>query len=222
MSWLARLGNNFWLLLLLALMVKNIPYVGIPFNWLESFFHELSHGLAALLSGGSIVQIQLFPNGAGLCTTQGGIAFLIAFSGYAGAVAWGVIIYKIADWQTSLKTSLSNNLSQYFSVFMVLLLVITCLLWVRDLLTLSICIALIFLFAISVKISRFKFLPILLKLIALMVLLNSLSSPLYLIDGRGIGDGSALAELTFIPEIIWIIVWSCIGGYGMYFLGKKK
>lgn len=208
--------------MLLALILKNIPYLGIPFNWLESFFHELSHGLAALLSGGSIIQIQLFPNGAGLCTTQGGIAFLIAFSGYAGAVVWGVLIYKIAQWQTSFKTSLTNNLSRYFSGFMVLLLALTCLLWVRDLLTLSICMVLLALFAVSMKMARFKFLPALLKLFAIMVLLNSLSSPLYLIDGRGIGDGSALAELTFIPEIIWIIIWSSIGGYGIYLLAKKK
>ncbi len=197
-----------------AILLKQIPYLGIPFNWLESFFHELSHGIAALVSGGRIVQIQLFPNGAGLCTTQGGFAWLIAFSGYAGAVGWGVLIYKIGQ--------LKSSVSRYFSAFLVLLLVVTCLLWVRDILTLFICLMLIALFTFSIKISHFNFLPVILKLFAIMVLLNSLSSPLYLIDGRGIGDGSALAELTFIPEIVWIIIWSIIGIFAIYKLGKQN
>lgn len=207
------LSTNFWSLLIIAFLLKETPYLGIPFNWLESFFHELSHGLAAIVTGGKILQIELFPNGAGLCTTQGGIAFIIAFSGYAGAVAWGVLIYKIAD--------LKSSISRYFSLFIVLLLALSCLLWVRDLLTLVIILILIAIFALSIKISHFNFLPVILKLFAIMVLLNSLSSPLYLIDGRGIGDGSALATLTFIPEIVWILVWTAIGLYSIYRLAKK-
>ncbi|WOH37881.1 M50 family metallopeptidase [Thalassotalea fonticola] len=199
--------------MIIAFLLKETPYLGIPFNWLESFFHELSHGLAALITGGKILQIELFPNGAGLCTTQGGIAFIIAFSGYAGAVAWGVLIYKIAD--------LKSSISRYFSLFMVVLLALSCLLWARDLLTLVIILILIATFALSIKISHFHFLPVILKIFALMVLLNSLSSPLYLIDGRGIGDGSALAKLTFIPEIVWILVWTAIGIYAIYRLAKK-
>ncbi|TRX57128.1 M50 family metallopeptidase [Thalassomonas sp. M1454] len=204
---------NFWLLLLLAIALKQIPYVTIPFNWLESYFHEISHGLAALVSGGSIVQIQLFINGAGLCTTLGGSAFLIAFSGYAGAVAWGVLIYKIAD--------LKSSYSKYFSYFILALLVISSVLWVRDFLTLFICALLIALFLLSVKISHFQLLPLVLKIIALMVLLNSFQSPLYLIDGRGIGDGSALSQLTFIPEFVWIAVWTGLGAISIYRLGRK-
>ncbi|MDG1733574.1 MAG: M50 family metallopeptidase [Thalassotalea sp.] len=204
---------NFWLLLILAIALKQIPYVTIPFNWLESYFHEISHGLAAVISGGRIVQIQLFTNGAGLCTTLGGSAFLIAFSGYAGAVAWGVLIYKIAD--------LKSSYSKYFSYFILALLLISCVLWVRDFLTLFICALLIVLFLLSVKISHFQLLPLVLKIIALMVLLNSFQSPLYLIDGRGIGDGSALSEITFIPEFIWIALWTALGAFSIYRLGVK-
>ncbi|WNC70375.1 M50 family metallopeptidase [Thalassotalea nanhaiensis] len=207
------LTTNFWSLLVVAFVLKETPYIGIPFNWLESYFHELSHGLAALVTGGRILQIELFPNGAGLCTTQGGIAFIIAFSGYAGAVGWGVLIYRIAEFKSSI--------SRYFSLFIVFVLALSCILWVRDLLTLVIILILIATFALSIKISHFNFLPVILKLFAIMVLLNSLSSPLYLLDGRGIGDGSALAEITFIPEIVWILIWSAIGIYSIFRLAKK-
>lgn len=199
---------NFWVLLVLAIVLKQLPFIGIPFNWLESYFHEISHGLAAIFTGGNIVRIQLFSNGAGLCTTLGGSAFVIAFSGYAGAVLWGVLLYKIADFKSSL--------SRYLSFCILALLVVTCVLWVRDMLTFIICLLLIALFALSVKISYFNLLASVIKLFALMVLLNSLQSPLHLIDGRGIGDGSALANITFIPEIVWILIWLLISGYSLY------
>ena len=58
-----------------------IPIISIPFKWLDSYFHEISHGIAALVTGGEIIRIQLFTNGAGLCTTRGGSAFFISFFG---------------------------------------------------------------------------------------------------------------------------------------------
>ncbi|WP_068547131.1 M50 family metallopeptidase [Thalassotalea crassostreae] len=212
-SKLSRLGNNFWLLLVVALVLQYIPFLSIPFNWLESYFHEISHGLAALLTGGSIVQIELFTNGAGLCTTLGGSTFVIAFSGYAGAVMWGVLMYKIAQ--------LNNRVTHIASALLALLIVVSCLLWVRDLLTLFICLCLLALFLFSLKISHFPILPVVLKLFAIMVLLNSLKSPLYLIDNQNIGDGAMLASLTFIPEMVWIVIWSAIGASGIYYLRKS-
>ncbi len=80
---------HFFILFVAAIIIKQLPLVSIPFNWLESYFHEISHGLAAILTGGKVLRIQLFANGAGLCTTQGGISFVISFAGYAGATLWG-------------------------------------------------------------------------------------------------------------------------------------
>lgn len=205
---------NFWILLVIAILVKQLPILQVGFNWLESYFHELSHGLAALFTGGQIVRIQLFTNGAGLCTTMGGSQLLISFAGYAGAVAWGVLIYKIANAKTSF--------SKYLSYFLVALISLSCILWVRDILTLLICLSLIALFYGCVRFSHLAALPVLLKLMAICVLLNSLQSPLYLIDGQGIGDGSALSDLTFIPEIVWIVIWCALGCFSIFWLGTGK
>ncbi len=92
-------GRGLFLLeLLLALMLTHLPYVSVPFKWLESYFHELSHALATLLSGGIVNHIQLFPNGAGFCFSQGGWPLLIGFSGYLGAAFWGCLLYHLATW----------------------------------------------------------------------------------------------------------------------------
>ena len=61
----------------------------------------------------------------------------------------------------------------------------------------------------------------LMKFIGIYVLLDAVRAPLHLLDGRSIGDGADLAEITFIPEIVWVIFWLSCGLYGLYFLWKK-
>lgn len=204
---------QFWLFLLLAIFLRQLPFVSIPFNWLESYFHEISHGIAALVSGGEIVRIQLFTNGSGLCTTRGGISFLISFFGYAGAVIWGSIIYLSAFY--------FQRMAQLFTLFIILLLGITIILWARDLLTLFICGVLITLFVLSLKARNVKQIQWLLQLTGMTVLLNSLYSPLYLLDGKSLGDGAALANLTLIPEVIWVLIWSIMGIIALFLLARK-
>ncbi len=213
-SMISSVKSNFWLLLIIAVVIKQIPFVNVPFNWLESYFHEISHGLAALVSGGNIIRIQLFSNGAGLCTTQGGMAWLISFSGYAGAIGWGVLLFKVANFRQAF--------SRYITYVVLFLLITSCVLWVRDVLTLLICLVLIALFLATSKLKNYWVFPILLKVMALMVLLNGFQSPLYLIDGRGIGDGSALADITYIPEVVWIVIWAALAGYSLYRLSKTR
>jgi hypothetical protein len=198
-------------LFFIALLSNNIPLINIPFLWLATFFHEISHGLASILTGGQIVQIKLFLNGSGLCTTRGGWPVIISFAGYSGAVLWGLIIFHVSQYH--------NKLSQLFTLGLALLIV---LLYVRDLLTAFICFTLLVIFILSWKYYHLKYLPVSLKFIAILVLLNSLQSPLYLLDGQSIGDGAALARLTLLPEIVWVLVWSIIGLSSFYLLWKKS
>ncbi len=204
---------QFWLFLLLAVVLRQLPFISIPFNWLESYFHEISHGIAALVSGGEILRIQLFTNGAGLCTTRGGSAFLVSFFGYAGAVIWGTLIYLSASYH--------QRLAQVFTAFIIILLGLTLILWARDFLTLFICIILILLFLFSLKMHNIKQVQWFLQLTGMTVLLNSLHSPLYLLDGRSLGDGATLANLTLIPEIIWVLIWSVMGLVALFLLARK-
>lgn len=202
----------FFILLFAAIIIKQLPLVSIPFNWLESYFHEISHGIAAILTGGSVLRIQLFANGAGLCTTQGGIAFVISFAGYAGATLWGWGIFKLA--------SAHQYFAQVFSILILLLLVSSIVFWGRDILTWFILGVLAFIFLLTIKLQKIHYLQRLMQLFGLLILLNSLSSPSYLLDGRHLGDGAALASITFIPEFIWVLVWFSIALLALYSLYK--
>lgn len=206
--------HQFWLLLFAAIIIRFLPFVSIPFNWLESYFHEISHGLAALASGGKIVNIQLFPNGAGLCTTQGGSRLLTSFMGYFGAVLWGALIY--------LAVSRHRKVAQAVSIFIVLLLATSIIFWVRDLLTLFITGVLLTMFVYTAKSTKLNYIQKFMQLSGLLVILNALFSPFYLLDGRHIGDGATLANLTFVPEFVWIMIWGTFALYALYFLGLRN
>ena len=203
---------HFFILLFIAIIIKQLPLISIPFNWLESYFHEISHGIAAILTGGRILQIQLFASGAGLCTTQGGISFFISFAGYAGASLWGWGIYKLA--------SMHQKFAQVFSVVILILLISSIVFWGRDLLTWFILGVLALLFLLTFKLHKTHYLQRLMQLFGLLILLNSLSSPSYLLDGRHLGDGAALASRTLIPEFVWVFIWFAIALFSLYSLYK--
>ena len=205
---------QFWLLFIFAIIVLQIPIISIPFKWLESYFHEISHGLTAVFTGGSIVRIQLFPNGAGLCTTRGGSSFLISLMGYGGAIIWGGLLFSLA--------SVHRNIARVFSIVLLCLLTTSILLWVRDLLTLFIVLVLVLLVAAQLKFSSHKTLQKMLQITGLLVLINSLMSPLYLLDGQAKGDGAALANITLIPEIVWVALWFVSALFMTYRLSKTK
>ncbi|GLX77073.1 membrane zinc metalloprotease [Thalassotalea insulae] len=205
---------RFAIVLIMAAFIMQIPYLSIPLKWFESYFHEMSHGLAALATGGSIVSIQLFPNGAGLCTTRGGSSFVISFFGYAGASLWGMIIYRVA--------AMHQRMAQLFSGIIALVIIITMVFWLADWLTFVILSVLLTIVLLKFKLKNLNYFQWLLQIIAAVVLLNSVKSPLYLIDGRMLGDGASLAQLTLIPEIIWVAIWCALGMLAIWTLMKTK
>lgn len=221
MSTHAPSNASFWqkyqlyFLLIAAIVIRQIPLVSIPLNWLETYFHEISHGIAALLTGGEIIRIQLFPNGSGLCTTQGGFNFIIAFCGYAGATLWGWLLFNLAKSH--------QRTAQIFSGFMIVFLIATIILWAHsDLLTIIIISSLAVMFVFIIKMRRLKYLQLLIKFFGLSVILNSLFSPTYLFDGRDLGDGATLSSMTLVPEVIWVLIWCALALLALYSLIKSN
>lgn len=184
--------------LMLALILTRIPYLSVPFKWLESYFHELSHGIATVLSGGIVSHIQLFPNGAGFCFSQGGSPLVIGFAGYFGAACWGYLIYLLATWPKGIRLSFA---------FLGGLVVLSGLLWGRDLLTLAILAVLTIILLLPLKLSKNKILTQFLRIIGLMIMLNALASPTVLLGLEGQGDAVLLAERSWIPAWIWVAIW---------------
>lgn len=183
--------------LLLALLVSAIPVIHLPLDWFQTFFHELSHGLAALISGGRIRSIQIAFDASGRCLTQGGSPALILFSGYFGSALWGSLIYLAVSARHAKRIALG------LSLFVALV----GLLWVRDWITPWILLTIMAMFLLAYRYGTRKWSHRFVEFVGLYVVLEAFRSPLYLLDGKRVGDGSDLAELTYLPEIGWIAIW---------------
>ncbi len=81
-------------------------FIGIVFLWntlfiyplkiFVVFIHEVSHGLAAIATGGRIVEIQINPQQGGHALIQGGSRFWTLTAGYLGSLLWGGLILLLA------------------------------------------------------------------------------------------------------------------------------
>lgn len=78
-----------------VLLIWLIPLPN-PIKLLAITFHELSHGLAALLTGGRVFGIAIDPSGAGVTMGIGGHMFTILIAGYLGSALWGTALYVVS------------------------------------------------------------------------------------------------------------------------------
>ena len=85
-----------------------------PFTILSVWFHEMGHGLTALLLGGSFQKLELFPNGSGVATHGGWVwggrlgRALIAAGGPLGPAIAGSMAIVMARWPQWCRCSLGG------------------------------------------------------------------------------------------------------------------
>lgn len=112
--------------LLVALVVPIVLLWSTPIVWplkiLVVFFHELSHGLAAILTGGRIARIEVVAAQGGVCWTMGGSQFLILTAGYLGSLVWGGVVLLAAS---------GSKRDRAVSVGLGTIIIAATLLWVR-------------------------------------------------------------------------------------------
>jgi len=197
-----------------ALVLSWIPFLHWPFQWLQTYYHEISHGLAALLTTGDIARIELNFDGSGVCYTRGGSRFLTLLSGYLGAVFWGVLIYSASTIRSALA---------YQGVMLITgaLWLITLVLWARDGVTIGILLVLLALVFLQWRLKSIQLARWVFQFLGVYVLIDALKSPLYLIDSRHRGDGAMLNDLTGIPEMVWVVIWFGAAATGLYFTWKS-
>ncbi len=199
-----RMAGILALLALGITLLWNTPVV-YPLKILVVFFHELSHGLMARLTGGRIIQIQLSAFEGGLCITEGGNRFLTLSAGYIGSLLWGGVILLLAArtrWQRGLVLGLG------------MLAVAVGLLYVRPLLGFGfvyICFAGALLMFSAIRAGA-GFNKYLLKTIGLT---SMLYAPLDILSDTIFGshlpsDAQMLAQLTGIPTVVHGVVWIAI------------
>lgn len=130
-------SNSLYILIAAAfvfILLDNLPFGGLilwPFNIITTFVHEMGHGLAAILNGGSIAKIEVFANGSGLAYTTHRGGFAGSNLGNALRAAGGLVAPSIVGSLFIIagkKPSTSSKALFAFSLF----ILICCVLWVRS------------------------------------------------------------------------------------------
>jgi hypothetical protein len=80
----------------IALWVLWPTLVVYPLKIFVVLLHEISHGLAAVATGGTIERITLTPDQGGVTWARGGNAFIILSAGYLGSLLWGLLLLAAA------------------------------------------------------------------------------------------------------------------------------
>lgn len=213
----------------IALFFWDTPVL-LPLKVFVVLLHEVSHGLAALLTGGSVEQLVLLQDQGGLAFTRGGSRFLILSAGYLGSALWGALFMQLA-WSKSSIRSYAIQL-----IWMALLVIMV--LYLRDLYTIAyVTGTMLVVFAIGNWGNDF------LKMLILWVVgtFSSLYAAIdiftdILADGPfaglftvGVGftnDAQALASITFIPAFAWGLLWSALTIglflFNVYYLASRR
>jgi hypothetical protein len=174
-----------------------------PLKVFVVFLHEISHGLAAVVSGGRIVAIGLTFDEGGVCITQGGSRFLILNAGYLGSLFWGAAFLVIAA-----RTRASREATFVLGFFVLG----ATLLYVRS----------FFGFAYGIlagaalawaafKLSRDVTDDILeiVGVVSCLYAVWDIGSDVLARDAAG-SDAAALGTLTGIPAVVWGVTWIAI------------
>lgn len=196
-----KLAGSLLALMVVVALLWN-TWAVYPLKILVVLFHELSHGLAAVLTGGSIESIEVVAREGGLCVTRGGNRFVILSAGYLGSLVWGGVILLLAS-RTRLDRAISAVLGG--------LLLLVSLLFVRPFGSFG------FLFGIgagAVLVALGLWLPEVVNDYVLKVV--GLTSCLYavmdiqsdIIDRPHLrSDAYMLGEHTGLPTLLWGVLW---------------
>ncbi len=199
------------LMFILILIFWNTPFV-YPVKIFVVLLHEMSHGLAAVMTGGRIAKIELSQLEGGACWSAGGIELLVLPAGYLGSMLFGGLILAAAS---------RSKFDKFISGIVGLAVFLITLFFVRNLFGLIWGL----LFSIAM-IAAAVFAPgfindFILKFIGLTSILYALldiKSDLIQRTVQG-SDAYQMSRIIPLPSIVWGIIWIIIAmAAAVYFL----
>jgi hypothetical protein len=171
-----------------------------PFRMFVVFLHEISHGLAAVLTGGRIVSIGLSVDEGGVCVTRGGWRVVVLSAGYLGSLLWGALFLLLGGRRRRAPAVIA--LVGLSTLVLTVLFIRT---WFGILYGLAAGAALVL---VATKL-RPAASEILLAAIGVMSCLYAVWDIASDVLFRSVpdSDAAALADLTMIPAVVWGVLW---------------
>lgn len=205
-------------LFLATLVLWDTPLV-YPLKVLVVFFHELSHAMAAILTGGEVSRITLSPDLGGVTWTRGGWRLAILPAGYLGSMAWGALLVLGAAWTTK-----DRQISLALGVFLLVATVV----YVRSLFGFGCGIAFSGLLIVAgLRLSE-GFNDLLLSFVGLTSMLYAVLDIRDDLISRTVAesDASQFSQLIPLPPVVWGVLWGVLAvvfaGWVLHLAVKQK
>ncbi len=115
----------------LTILIWRLPYGGYllyPLTILATWFHEMAHGICALLLGGSFQRLELFADGSGLAVYSG--ALYLGLPGQAMVAAAGPLGPAVAG-SLLILSSREERSARWGLLVMAVFMIFSVLVWVR-------------------------------------------------------------------------------------------
>lgn len=173
-----------------------------PLRVLMTLIHEFGHGLAALLTGGSIDRITVEPGLGGLCYTRGGWRWVILPSGYLGSMAAGCAMILAAS---------RSRYDRFFSLAMGACVLAATLLFVRSRVGFGYGLLTGAALASSGWWLSEEFNDFLLCFLGTMSCLSAVFGLKYLASYNGNNDALMFSHEIFpLPALVWAVLWAAL------------
>ena len=202
--------SPYWLLAAAVIFLGWHTPILYPLKLFVVFLHELSHGIAAWVSGGSLERFVVDADEGGHAISRGGSQFLVLNAGYLGSLLWGggIMIF-----------SARTSADKYLSFALGLLVAGVSLFFARN--VFGFFFGLAFGGALSASgwyLNTHKN-DLLLRTIGLttcIYVLFDITSDV-LMRSYLLSDARMLAQLTGIPTVVWGVLWFGIAGAATLF-----
>jgi hypothetical protein len=184
---------------ILFVLFFDSPFV-YPFRLFVVFLHEISHGLAAIATGGAIVSIAISPDEGGVCLTRGGWPFVVLNAGYLGSLLFGALFLLLGA-----RRRMAPSVLVAIGAFMLL----AALLYVRSLFAFVYCLVMGLAFVVVATRLPGEVSEIVLAAIGAMSALYAVADMASdaIVGHAAASDASQLARATGLPSALWGVLW---------------
>jgi len=165
-----------------------------PIRMLVTFLHEFGHAVGALITGGSVLDVQINSDGSGFTRSMGGIPSIILMGGYIGSALFGNILFLIG--------ARAQKLVKPFIWLTAIAMILTGILWFNSIFTTVV--LLIFALALILIAQKTNFGDEVLMFLGL-------ASIIFIIQDFNVGPSSDLAKyaeiMVILPANVWMYIW---------------
>jgi len=205
-----RRDGRLILITVLIIVLMNVPYVQwalYPFTVFSTWIHELCHGLAAVMAGGSISKLEIFPDTSGLAYTvvNPNRRGFVSSAGYQGTAVIGMLLLLVRRTKRGPRSG---------TMGVAIMMILSVILWVRN--PFGVCFILLLGFLLALAAWRLPsgYMRNLYVCLAVTCSLNAITSARNLYGSNHVVNGQesstdahTMADLKGGSAAVWATVW---------------